>query len=153
MTPIISPDGMIVMDVTAQKSDFNGGGVPIFVDNATGNVVESPIKNITEVDTRVSVGNGQTIVIGGMITKSDETLERKVPWLGDVPLLGQAFRFDGTTTRRTELLMFLTPRVVNSDADSEIIKQIEAERMHFIEADAEELHGPLYSTPAQSDSE
>lgn len=153
VTPIISPNGTIVMDVYAEKSDFNGGGVPIFVDVNTGSVVESPIKNITTADARVSVPNGQTIVMGGMITKSDETLERKVPWLGDVPLLGQAFRFDGTNTSRRELLIFLTPRIVNSDADNEIIKQVEAERIHFIESEAEEIHGPIFSVPQRHSGE
>ena len=45
------------------------------------------------------------------------------------------------------MLIFLTPRIVLSDIDSELIKQVEAERLHFIESDAEELHGPLYSVP------
>jgi type II secretory pathway component GspD/PulD (secretin) len=98
------------------------------------------------------VPNGQTIVIGGMITKSDTSLERKVPWLGDLPVVGRAFRYDSTTVSRTELLIFLTPRIVLSDLDSELIKQVESERLHFIESEAEEIHGPLYSVP-QSSSE
>ena len=97
--------------------------------------------------TTVNVPNGQTIVMGGMITKDDNTLERKVPWLGDLPVVGRAFRYDSTITSRTELLIFLTPRIVLSDLDSELMKQVEAERMHFIESEAEEVHGPLYSVP------
>ena len=62
-------------------------------------------------------------------------------------MLGIPFRFDSKSTVRTELLIFLTPRVIRSSADSELIKQIESERMHFIESDAEDLHGPLYSLP------
>jgi type II secretion system protein D len=147
VTPRVRADGSIVMETVAEKSGLAGQGVPIFVDANTGNVVESPIINITTARTTVAVPNGQTIVLGGMITKSDDTLERKVPWLGDIPILKYAFRYDATTTRRTELLIFLTPRIVRDDADSEVIKQIEAERLHFIEKDAERLHGPLYSTP------
>lgn len=149
VTPRISPEGMIVMEVIAEKSSFGGQGVPIFVDATTGNVTESPIKDITTAQATVSVPNGQTIVMGGMITKSDDTIARKVPLLGDIPLLGNAFRFDSTSTRRTELLIFLTPRIIRNDTDSEIIKQIEAERMHFIEEDAEAIHGPLYATPPE----
>lgn len=147
VTPRITPDDKIVMFVAAEKSAFTGNGVPIFTDAANGNVITSPIKDITTARTTVSVTNGQTIVLGGMITRSDNTLERKVPILGDIPLIGQAFRFDSTSTRRTELLIFLTPRVVDNDADSELIKQIEAERLHFIEEEAELIHGPLYSVP------
>lgn len=148
VTPRVTPDGTISMDVYAEKSALAPGGVPVFTDVTTGNVVESVIRDVAIADTTVAVPNGQTIVIGGMITKNDETLERKVPWLGDLPLVGSLFRYDGTTTARTELLIFLTPRIVYTDADSELMKQVEAERMHFIESDAEEIHGPLYSVPA-----
>ncbi|MEP3481371.1 MAG: secretin N-terminal domain-containing protein [Fuerstiella sp.] len=147
VTPRVTQDGTISMAVYAEKSSLSPGGVPVFTDATTGNVVESVIIDSAIADTVVAVPNGQTIVIGGMITKSDETLERKVPWLGDLPLLGNLFRYDGTNTARSELLIFLTPRIIYGDADSELIKQVEAERLHFIESDAEELHGPLYSVP------
>jgi len=147
VTPRITPDGIIAMDVYAEKSNLDpGGGIPIFT-NGDGSVVNSPIIDQSIADTTVNVPNGQTIVIGGMITKSDDTLERKVPWLGDLPIVGRAFRYDGTTSRRTELLIFLTPRIVLSDLDSELVKQVESERMHFIESDLEEIHGPIYSVP------
>jgi len=149
VTPRITPDGVIAMNVFADKSSLSGATVPIFATStATGsNVVNSPIINQSQAVTTVNVPNGQTIVIGGMITKSDNTLERKVPWLGDLPLIGRAFRYDSTKTSRTELLIFLTPRIVMSDIDSELIKQVESERLHFIESEAEEVHGPLYSVP------
>jgi type II secretion system protein D len=147
VTPRITPDGTIAMEVYAEKSALSAAGVPVFTDATTGNTIESQIREVSIADTTVSVPNGQTIVIGGMITKADETLERKVPWLGDLPIVGRAFRYDGTTTSRTELLIFLTPRIVFNDIDSELIKQIEAERIHFVESEAEEIHGPLYSVP------
>jgi type II secretory pathway component GspD/PulD (secretin) len=75
-----------------------------------------------------------------------------VPWLGDLPVVGRAFRYDSTTVSRTELLIFLTPRIVLSDLDSELIKQVESERLHFIESEAEEIHGPLYSVPHTENS-
>ncbi len=148
VTPRVTPDGIIAMRVLADKSSLAPIGVPIFVNAATGDTVNSPIINQSKAETVVNVPNGQTIVIGGMITKSDGTLERKVPWLGDLPIVGKAFRYDGTTTSRTELLIFLTPRIVLSDLDSELIKQVETERLHFVESEAEELHGPLYSVPS-----
>lgn len=146
VTPRITPDGIIAMDVYANKSALAGTGVPIYV-NPDGSTIDSPIINQSVADTVVNVPNGQTIVIGGMITKIDSTLERKVPWLGDLPYVGKAFRYDGTTTNRTELLIFLTPRIILNDLDSELMKQIESERTHFIESEAEAIHGPLYSVP------
>ena len=134
------------MIVNASKSALSGNGVPIFINN-DGSTIESPIINQSIAETTVNVPNGQTIVIGGMITKSDSTLERKVPWLGDLPIVGGAFRYDGTTSSRTELLIFLTPRIILSEMDSELIKQVESERIHFLESEAEEVHGPLFSVP------
>ncbi|MBD3675958.1 MAG: hypothetical protein HUJ26_20810, partial [Planctomycetaceae bacterium] len=144
--PRINPDGTIVMETAATKSALNGMGVPIYV-NPDGSTIESPIIDITTAQATVSVPNGHTIVLGGMITESDETIERKVPWLGDVPVVGRAFRFDATNTSRSELLIFLTPRVILNDADSEFIKQVETERTHVIEEQAEEIHGPLFGVP------
>ncbi len=149
VTPRITPDGTVVMAVYAEKSALSPGGVPVFTDITTGNSIDSQIIDVAIAETTVDVPNGQTIVIGGMITKSDETLERKVPWLGDLPVVGKAFRYDSTNTARTELLIFLTPRIIYSHADAELIKQVESERLHFIESEAEEVHGPLYSVPAR----
>lgn len=148
VTPRINPDGQIVMYVNAEKSAFLSEGVPIFTDGANGNVIESPIRDIRSAVTTVSVPSGQTVVIGGMITSSNETTERKVPWLGDIPILGYAFRYDARATKRTELLMFLTPRLVRDDIEAEVIKDVEMARMHFIESELEEVHGPLRSVPA-----
>ncbi len=147
--PRISPDNQIVMELIAEKSQYNlNNGVPIFTDTATGNTITSPVKDISVARTTVSVPNGQTIVLAGMITERNDEAHRKVPILGDIPVLGTAFRYDYQQNRRTELLIFLTPRVVLDDATSEFIKEVEMGRMHFNEAHAEELHGPLRGVPA-----
>lgn len=145
--PRISPDGNIVMEVAATRSQYTGAGVPIFVDANSGNTIEAPIKDITTASATVSVPTGQTIVLGGIISRSDDTLERKVPYLGDIPYLGTLFRYDSTRMQRRELLVFLTPRVIYNDGDNELIKQVEADRLHFIEHEAESIHGPLYGVP------
>lgn len=150
VTPRISPDEIIVMEVSAEKSQFTGKGVPLFTDANTGNVIESPVKDVITARTTISVPNGQTVVLGGMITTLDDVTERKVPWLGDIPLLGRAFRHDIARTRRTELLIFLTPRVIHNTLDSEMIKQVEAARLHYVECAAEEVHGPLFGVPEET---
>ncbi len=150
VTPRISQGGQVVMEVAAEKSLYSGAGVTIFADATTGNEVTSPIKDITTATTTVKVPDGQTIVVGGMITNSEDSTERKVPWLGDIPVIGQAFRFDSHAHRRTELLIFLTPRVIRCDADAEEIKRIEAQRLHFFEDEAELIHGPLFGIPAET---
>lgn len=149
VTPRISPDGNVVMALVAEKSEYNlQGGVVIFTDAATGNTVTAPVKDMSTATTTVSVPSGQTIVLGGLITSRTDEVHRKVPWLGDIPILGYAFRYDFLRTRRTELLIFLTPRIIWDDAESEHIKDVEMARMHFIEGAAEEIHGPLRGVPS-----
>lgn len=153
VTPRISPDEVIVMEVAAEKSAFIPGlGVPVFTDMKTGGVIRSPVKDVITAQTTVSIPNGQTIVLGGMITSTDDVIERKVPGLGDLPVIGHAFRHDIATTRRTELLIFLTPRIVHNSLDSEMIKQIEASRISFCEGCAERVHGPLFAVPEDDDA-
>ncbi len=134
VTPRISPDGRVQLDVNAEKSAFNltpGTGVPIFTDATNGNVIEAPIKDITTADTTVSIQSGQTIVLGGMITNDQTNVTRKVPWLGDIPLLGRLFRYDLNRHKRKELLVFLTPTVIEGEGHAEYIKAHEAELIHM----------------------
>lgn len=142
VTPRITPDGLVVMEVVARKDSLAATGFPL-VTSPTGNVT-SPIINTQNALAVVAVPSGQTVILGGMITKSDTVSERKVPMLGDIPVLGNAFRYDLKTATRTELMIFLTPRVIHSDEEAEMIKEIEMGRMNFIESEAERLHGPLH---------
>ncbi len=146
--PRITPDGMIALEAYAEKSQYEigpTGGVTI-ISQPGGPSLTSPIKDITRAEASVNVASGNTVVMGGMITSNDQLTTTKVPWLGDVPIIGQAFRFDSKTTKRTELLIFLTPRVIRDDADDEMIKQVETERIHFLVDEAEAMHGPILST-------
>ncbi len=123
VTPRISPDGTVVVDVKAEKSAYRtgrGAGVPIFTDATSGNVIEAPIKDLTKADGTVSVQDGQTIVLGGMIGNQTVVSESKVPWLGDLPWVGRLFRHDVETVSRKELLIFLTPTVLATAEDAEM---------------------------------
>ena len=146
--PRITPDGMIVMKTSIEKSLYETGGVVLVTDPVSGRTITSPVKDVTRAVTTVSLASGETVVMGGLITSSDDTIERKVPWVGDVPILGQLFRYDTKTTERNELLIFLTPRVIRSDADDETLKQIETDRLHFMLDEAESIHGPILSQPS-----
>jgi type II secretion system protein D len=148
VTPRITPEGMIVMQTQVEKSQYETGGVVLVTDSTTGRTISSPVKDVTRAEATVSLASGETVVMGGLITSSDDTVERKVPWVGDVPILGQLFRYDTKTTVRTELLIFLTPRVIRSDADDEMLKQIETDRLHFMLDEAESIHGPILSQPS-----
>lgn len=142
VTPRITPDGLVVMEVVARKDDLAATGFPL-VTSPTGNVT-SPIINTQNALAVIAVPSGQTVILGGMITKNDTIQERKVPMLGDIPIIGNAFRYDFKSAKRTELMIFLTPRVIHSDEEAEMIKEIEMGRLNFIESEAERVHGPLH---------
>jgi type II secretion system protein D len=142
--PRITPDGMIALEAYAEKSQYETGGVTL-LSTVGGPSLQSPVKDITRAEASVNVASGNTVVLGGMITSTDTVTTAKVPWLGDVPIIGQAFRYDSKATVRTELLIFLTPRIIRDDTDDEMIKEIETERIHFLVDEAESMHGPILS--------
>ena len=140
VTPRISPDKLVVMEIDATHSEVGpeSEGIPVSV--SQGEVIRSPRINTTSARTVVSASNGQTVVLGGLITKSNTQVHRKVPYLGDVPMLGRLFRYDGYKERKSELLIIMTPHIVYSDSDAERIKQIESARMDWCLGDVLDLH-------------
>lgn len=141
VTPRISPDDLVVMEIDAEKSSLGpeAEGIPISI-TAAGGVIRSPRIDTTLAQTTISAADGQTVVLGGLITNSKAQTQRKVPWLGDVPLIGRLFRYDGMVRRKTELLIIMTPHVVRSQEDADRIRRLEAARMHWCLADVGRLH-------------
>ena len=99
--PQITPDGNVIMTLDVTKDQVGGG---------TGSFVQI---NTKHVKTEVLVENGGTVVIGGIYEQNDRTDITKVPFLGDIPYLGRLFRNDASVSDKTELLVFITPRIVN----------------------------------------
>ncbi|KRW61607.1 type IV pilus secretin PilQ [Pseudomonas sp. TTU2014-080ASC] len=108
VTPQITPDNRILMEVKVNKDapDFSvaasTGGVPAIQKN--------------EVNAKVLVADGETIVIGGVYSNTQSKSVDKVPFLGDVPYVGSLFRRDIVQDKKSELLIFLTPRIMNNQA-------------------------------------
>ncbi len=146
VTPRISPEGNVVMEIDAEKSAVGpeSEGIPVSV-SAEGTVIRSPRVDVTSAQATVSAADGETIILGGLITNSQREIHRKVPLLGDIPLLKYLFRFDSYVDRRTELLIILTPRIVRSAEDADRLKQVELARMNWCAADVVELHGDVFS--------
>lgn len=143
VTPRISPNGLVTISVDAEKSAFQlapGTGVPIFTDATNGNVIEAPVKDITTASTTVSMTSGQTIVLGGMITRDLVEVRRKVPFLGDIPYLGQLFQYKLDQNTRKELLIFLTPRVIQGEAHSDELMAVESAKIHLPYKDVQMIH-------------
>ncbi|KAF1024993.1 MAG: Type IV pilus biogenesis and competence protein PilQ [Pseudomonas sp.] len=106
VTPQITPDDRVIMEVKVTKDE------PDYL-NRLNDV--PPIKK-NEVNAKVLVRDGETIVIGGVFSNTQSKVVDKVPFLGDVPYLGRLFRRDRVAEKKSELLVFLTPRIMNNQA-------------------------------------
>jgi type IV pilus assembly protein PilQ len=104
VTPQITPEGSVILSVDVNK-DSRGTLTP-----------QGYAINTKHVQTQVLVENGGTVVIGGIYTQDEGETINKVPLLGDVPVLGHLFKNKTRTTSKTELLIFLTPKVVSERA-------------------------------------
>ncbi len=103
VTPHVNSDRTITLDLHPEVSDLA----------AEGTVQGGVIINTNEADTRVLVTDGETAVIGGLITTRDTELSRGVPVLRSIPLLGRLFESSSTVSRKRELLIFVTPTIMS----------------------------------------
>ncbi|MFA5585821.1 MAG: type IV pilus secretin PilQ [Saccharofermentanales bacterium] len=102
--PVINPDDSIILDISATNSSIGstvstGGGT-------------APAIDTKEAKTKVLVRNGETTVIGGIFVETENTSNAGVPLLMDIPIIGHLFRSDNKGSTRSELLIFITPRIV-----------------------------------------
>lgn len=110
VTPRINPDGYVRMDIVQKVNDL-GAGVPVSGTTA-------PIINKREATSSVAVQDGSTIVLGGLIKENKTVTENKVPILGDIPLLSTLFKSKKNGKERTELIIFIRPTVLRTDAQA-----------------------------------
>ncbi|NNF60483.1 MAG: type IV pilus secretin PilQ [Gammaproteobacteria bacterium] len=105
VTPQITPDDRIIMDLL-----ISNDSVGELVASATGGFVPSIDTN--EVNTQVLVKNGETVVLGGIYITDRRNTESKVPYLGDLPVLGKLFKSSQRQSNKSELLVFVTPKIL-----------------------------------------
>jgi len=111
VTPHITPERLVELEVVPEISTLTGETVPI------SETVNARVIAKRSAETRVVVDDGRTVVIGGMMEDNETETVHKIPILGDIPLLGMAFRRKITEKSKTELLIFLTPHVVENSAE------------------------------------
>lgn len=111
VTPQINDEGLVVLNVTQELSSILESTVQI-----SENLNAARIAKRTA-ETRIAVHDGQTVVLGGLMQDEVTKTVRKVPLLGDLPLIGGLFKRTQESTTKTELLLFLTPEVVMDPAD------------------------------------
>ncbi len=120
VTPFISNDGLVEMIVAPEISSLTDQSVTI------ANGVSVPVIAKRSADTVVVTPNGQPVIIGGLMQNNKTESESKIPILGDIPLLGNLFKRKVKNNAKTELLIFLTPHIV--ETPSQLVALSEKER-------------------------
>jgi type IV pilus assembly protein PilQ len=105
VTPQITPDNRIILDLNVKKDSV--GQVIV-----TSGGVNVPSIDTREIATQVLVNDGQTVVLGGILETERRDDEQKVPYIGDVPVLGRLFKTTRKTSNKDELLIFVTPKIL-----------------------------------------
>ena len=105
VTPQITPDDRIIMDLVVKKDN------PDF----TQRILGVPPLDTRSVETSVLVDNGETVVLGGVYEREKAYQKEQVPWLGDIPVLGRLFKMEQRTDNNSELLIFVTPKILKGD--------------------------------------
>ena len=127
VTPQINESDFVTLEVYQEAQEIEEDSQGLDVTSA------GFITSKRSVENTVVVKDNQTIVIGGLIGETDTRVETKVPILGDIPLIGRVFRGHRTSTRRTNLLIFLTPHIIDEPADLEEVYRIKwAQRQEFL---------------------
>ncbi|SVB22222.1 uncharacterized protein METZ01_LOCUS175076, partial [marine metagenome] len=113
VTPRINPEGIVKMEVAPTISSLSSSTVAVSKD------FDAQVINNRSASTSVSVQDGQTVVIGGLISTEDDERVTKIPLLGDIPYIGQIFRKTKKKRVRSELLVILTPHVINEPGEAQ----------------------------------
>ncbi|MEM0924410.1 MAG: type II and III secretion system protein, partial [Planctomycetota bacterium] len=140
--PRIGSDGTILVEVNITRSDRDDGTGTLVPDGTGGTVLIEDIIDTTAQAT-LSVYNGQTVIMGGLIQKSRVNFSRRLPYLSNIPVLGNLFKYDFESESRSELLVVMTPMLVTGGQDLDYIKQTESSRMSWCLADVVEAHGDV----------
>jgi type II secretion system protein D len=125
VTPFITAEGLVEMILSPEISSLSATTVPI------SNTVSSPVIDQRSADTVVVTPSDKTIVIGGLISTQSQDSDKKVPILGDIPVIGAAFKRKVKSDVKTELLIFLTPHVVQTPEDLPRVSSDERAKMEL----------------------
>ena len=113
LTPHVNPNGEVMMVLTPS--------IEAILEESTGGKAFTPTIAKREVTTTITVKDGKTIVISGLVREDNTLKERKIPFLGSIPLIGWLFRHKVESVERTNLLIFVTPHVIKNEEDSQAI--------------------------------
>jgi general secretion pathway protein D len=134
VTPFIGANNLVQMILAPQitQIDTSTPGQVIEGGSIFSSAVYAPNINKRSANTVVTTPDGQTVVIGGLITNGKASSESKVPLLGDIPLLGQLFKYSAKSSGKSELLMFITPHIVQQPSQLTALSSREMNQSEMI---------------------
>ncbi|RJX33790.1 MAG: type II secretion system protein GspD [Desulfurivibrio sp.] len=135
VTPQINYNGIILLEVSQTVSSAE--------ENTTSDI-SSPVIAKRELQTRLAVKNGQSILMGGLIDRKTSTLQNGVPFLMDIPILGNLFKYQEDMEQKTELIVLITPYVIESEDVLDQYARDFEEKLHQLRP---ELVKPMAASP------
>ncbi|QCI12381.1 type II secretion system protein GspD [Pseudomonas putida] len=126
VVPRINPGGLVYMDIQQQVSDAD--------DSAVTDTQPNPRISSRAVSTQVAVQSGQTVLLGGLIKQDNSSSQTRVPWLSSIPGLGWLFGSDSKGRDRTELIVLITPKVVNNPEQARQVTAEYRQQMQLLKA-------------------
>lgn len=132
VTPYITPDGLVVMEISQDISQL---GTAVKIDNN-----DVPTTTSRRTSATVSVADGKTIMLGGYITSTKSKSKSGVPGLKDIPLLGNLFRSKSNSDKRVELIVLMRPTVLPSASDASLAAEVEKRKLPGVVAAEQEFN-------------
>ena len=136
VTPRISPEGRVLMRVEPSVVS------PVDSQINLGTGFSATAFNTQVIQTTIMADDGETVVIGGLISKQNTRSENKLPFLGDLPYIGTLFRYRQQTQEKRELIVILTPRIIRCSADAERVSLERMKLMNWNLKDVAKVYGP-----------
>jgi general secretion pathway protein D len=121
ITPHISQGGFVRLEINSEFTKL--------IEDVTAPSTDTPTTAKRQAETIVSMNSGSTVVIGGLIRDDKTTIEKKIPLVGDLPLVGGLFRYQKDQLQKTNLLIFITPYILSSQEDLEQISEKKKQEM------------------------
>lgn len=138
VTPRVNADGTVSIDVVQEVSA---------VSRSADTGVLTPTISQRRIESAVSVRNGQTVALGGLISEDDQGSRSGIPLLSDVPVVGDLFAYNDRSRRRTELIVFITPRIIRDSNDA---RRVTEELMGRLQSLQTPIPAPVPNKPAKT---
>ena len=118
LTPFISPDGYVTMNLKPNYATIQPNGIVKATGNSGDQIIAATLLQRRNLDlSNIRVKDGETLVLGGLIQETETKNVTKLPFLGDLPVIGSVFRSTNTSNEKSELVIMITPRIIKDTED------------------------------------